>query len=233
MEQLVATRPTIGPAQSRHDLRVDLRASSPQPQKPRAFKMRGTVGAVLTVAGSLLVLATINPVPRSGSWWDVIFDSLAWLVFLAGGVVRFWATLYIGGHKNHALVDIGPYSLCRHPLYVGTFLIAGSVALFLHSLTFGALTHAAVVYYMRYTVPAEEARLQILLGSPFDDYRRRVPRYWPRWSNYCSPATIDVCTAGLAREWRRALRWLWLPVLGEVLTHVQMQPWWPNVLNLP
>lgn len=30
---------------------------------------------------------------------------------------RFWSILYIGGRKNKEVMQDGPYSMCRHPLY--------------------------------------------------------------------------------------------------------------------
>lgn len=51
-------------------------------------------------------------------------------------VGRLWCALYISGRKNNTLVTSGPYSLCRHPLYVCNFL--GIVGL-------GAMTESLMV----------------------------------------------------------------------------------------
>ena len=40
----------------------------------------------------------------------------------AGEALRLWATGYL--HKNDALTIAGPYAYLRHPLYLGTLLIA-------------------------------------------------------------------------------------------------------------
>jgi protein-S-isoprenylcysteine O-methyltransferase Ste14 len=53
--------------------------------------------------------------------------SAGWCLW-PGATLRLWSTLYIGGRKRVVLVSDGPYSLCRNPLYVGTFLIALSNA---------------------------------------------------------------------------------------------------------
>lgn len=40
---------------------------------------------------------------------------------------RCWCTLYIGGRKGETLVSVGPYSLCRNPLYFFSFVGAAGV----------------------------------------------------------------------------------------------------------
>ncbi|MFV2065761.1 MAG: isoprenylcysteine carboxylmethyltransferase family protein, partial [Pirellulales bacterium] len=68
------------------------------------------------------------PYAAEGSSLDFLADAMAWLIFVMGGTFRWWATLYIGNRKQCVLVTDGPYSLCRNPLYVGTFLIVLSIA---------------------------------------------------------------------------------------------------------
>ncbi|HEX3869756.1 MAG TPA: isoprenylcysteine carboxylmethyltransferase family protein [Pirellulales bacterium] len=204
-----------------------------KPQRARAFKLRGVFGGALTVAGAITVVSTMDPVPRNGSWLDVTIDGAAWLLFLVGTLLRFWSTLYIGSRKGHVVVDEGPYSLCRHPLYLGTFLLAGAAGLFLHSLTFSALVAIVVAYYVIYAVPSEEAELRLRLGQAYDNYCRRVSRFRLRWSGFRTSEAIPASASALAREFRRASRWIWLPIVGDVLGHLQLQPWWPNVFDLP
>lgn len=164
----------------------------PRVQRSCAFRWRGVIGGAITIVGGLVVLFTLNPEPRTGTWSDVAIDGLAWTVFLVGGLVRFWATLYIGARKGHTLIDDGPYSVCRHPLYVGTFLVAIAVALFLHSIAFTVLLGVVIAYYLRFTIPGEEAELRARLGGPHVEYCRRVPLLWPRWSLFRTSDVIPV-----------------------------------------
>ena len=42
---------------------------------------------------------------------------------------RTWSSLYIGGRKNSVLVQYGPYSLMRNPLYTFSFIGALGIGL--------------------------------------------------------------------------------------------------------
>ena len=109
----------------------------PEKLANRGFRWRGLVGAIVAVFFGMVVMLTAPPIPK-GSWPDLLFTSLAWMLFIAGAALRFWSTLYIGGRKlggrkQNGVVTEGPYSLCRNPLYLGTFLLGLSAACFLQS----------------------------------------------------------------------------------------------------
>lgn len=198
----------------------------------RSFKWRGALGVVLlTPAIIITILAT--PVVDPMSWLAIVIDALAWISFVAGAGLRFWATLYIGGRKSDEVVEEGPYSLCRHPLYLGSVLLFLSGALFLQSLIMaGALALLATAYFA-FTVPAEEEYLADRLGSAYREYCRRVNRFWPSIRGFRSPRKLTVDVHSLYVEWARASRWLWLPILGEVIQHLRAMPWWPRWVILP
>ena len=106
------------------------------------------------------------------------------LIALGEGL-RIWAT----GHlfKNDALTVEGPYAYLRHPLYLGTLLIACGFGLMAQSRVTLALLGVFLVayfgYYMPYKNRIESARLEALYG---DAYRRYavVPSLIPRLYAY-------------------------------------------------
>jgi protein-S-isoprenylcysteine O-methyltransferase Ste14 len=188
--------------------------------------------AILVGFGSLALLS--RPYfPLAGSWSVTCLMALGWLAFLAGTLIRFWATLYIGGRKRHTLVCEGPYSLCRNPLYVGTFLTWIGTACFLQSLTFAVGVALAIWLFARGTVPAEEERLRVVLGRSYEDYCSRVPRFWPRLSGFRTSNTISVNVVGLRQELRRASRWLWAPIFAQALMQLRLEASWLHFLLLP
>ena len=54
-------------------------------------------------------------------------------------VGRAWCSLYIGGRKNAQVMQDGPYSICRHPLYFFSTIGATGFGLLLDSLLLAAL----------------------------------------------------------------------------------------------
>jgi protein-S-isoprenylcysteine O-methyltransferase Ste14 len=198
----------------------------------RRFKWRGAAGVVvLTPAAIVTILATPRVPPDS--WLAVGIDAIAWVAFLAGAGLRFWSTLYIGGRKNDVVVCEGPYSLCRHPLYVGSVLLVLSGALFLKSVVFAAALAVLAAAYFVFTVPAEEEYLSARLGEQYRQYCRRVNRLWPSFRTFQTPQRITVDVHSLYVEAARASRWIWLPLFGEIISHLRAAPWWPQFFSVP
>lgn len=201
-------------------------------RRNRWFRFRGWIGTVFLVSFGIVVAMSAPVVPED-SWLDFAIDAIAWIFFIVGAVLRFWATLYIGGRKSHTLVCHGPYSVCRNPLYVGSLSLVMSAGLFVKSATFLAGIALPMLVYMLGTIPAEEKTLREVLGSPYDDYRKTTPRLWPQWSRFYTPDTIQVHVKGLRIEGKRALRWVWIPVIAEAIAHLRMAAWWPNFFPFP
>jgi protein-S-isoprenylcysteine O-methyltransferase Ste14 len=197
-----------------------------------AFRSRGLVSASLGAAFGVLVLFS-PPLFDEAQWQRVPVEILGWLTFFAGAGLRFWATLYIGGRKRLIVVSEGPYSICRNPLYLGTFLIALSVAIILQSLTFLACVFVGAVFYAMATVPAEERYLSRHLGEAYARYCREVPRFLPCLSNFTTPPTIAVSVRALRLECGRAARWVMLPVIADLVCRIRYEAWWPHWLPLP
>ena len=56
------------------------------------------------------------------SFIEHILWFFGWLFVGIGVMGRIWCSLYISGFKNAKLVTEGPYSLCRNPLYLFSYL---------------------------------------------------------------------------------------------------------------
>jgi protein-S-isoprenylcysteine O-methyltransferase Ste14 len=196
------------------------------------FRARGWIG-LLALLPLTIAAATSSPPVREDSTADLALDVLAWGCWVVGAGLRLWATLYIGGRKSREVVAAGPYSLCRHPLYLGSFFFALSVGLFLDSLLLAAGILAAVGGYALLTVPAEERYLRERLGEAYARYCERVPRFVPRLRAFRTTESVVVRMKGLRTEGLRAVGWACIPVLLETLSHLREQPWWPHWFTLP
>jgi protein-S-isoprenylcysteine O-methyltransferase Ste14 len=197
-----------------------------------AARSRGWIGILLLAPFCTAVLFS-RPLSLEGAWLDCFLDQIAWLMFFAGATIRWWATLYIGGKKTGELISEGPYSLCRNPLYLGTFLIVLSAAFFMQSLTLGVGLMLAGWIYLSTTVPVEERRLRDRFGSKFDEYCQAVPRLLPRLRSFHTAPVVEVRMNGLAAEGIRAARWVWLPIICLVIQQLRSEPNWPRYFHLP
>ena len=83
--------------------------------------------------------------------------------------------------KNEELATSGLYSYTRNPLYLGSILIGIGFALAARNLWIWVLMFAFFVIIYMPVIKNEEAFLRSTFPD-FDDYIRRVPRLWPRWS---------------------------------------------------
>jgi protein-S-isoprenylcysteine O-methyltransferase Ste14 len=197
-----------------------------------AARSRSWIAIVLLVP---IGVAVVFSAPRAmeGSWGDFWFDIAGWLFFLAGAILRWWSTLYIGGRKTTALVTEGPYSLCRNPIYLGTFLMCLSVAAYLESFSFAVGLLLVSWFYLSTTVPVEERRLQKFYGEAFTKYCQEVPRFLPRLTGFRSSSTIEVQMSGLISEGLRTIRWMWLPLICVLVEQLRSQSNWPHLFRLP
>lgn len=179
----------------------------------------------LTVASLVAfgVLALLFESPRqNGSPWDHGMDGLGWLCCLSGISLRLWAALCIGGRKTKVVVDFGPYSLVRNPLYVGTFLLALAPMFVLQSPLFALSLVGPLALYAWGVVPTEERRLTARLGDEYVDYCRRVPRWIPALTGFRSGDWKGgVRTRTFRQELIRSFCWIWLPVIAELISHVR------------
>lgn len=199
---------------------IDAPARQNVPSYPWWVRGRAWIGILVLIPfGAAAALS--KPWGPTGSLTEILWEATAWVLLIAGTAMRFWATLYIGGHKGRRLACEGPYSLCRNPLYFGTCLIALSVAAFLQSTIFAVGVAIASLLYLSTTIAVEERRLREELGTEYIEYCARVPRFWPRWSGFRTSPMVEVNVHGLYCEFLRSLQWIAIPLIGEIATYVR------------
>ncbi len=122
----------------------------------------------------ILVLAFVE-VSWRGFW-------LGMPPLLAGLVLRGWGA----GHliKNERFAITGPYAYVRHPLYLGTALVAVGFASMLGGWpTIAVLVMMAAWFFLRYfprKERIESQRLEARYGQVYRDYREQVPALLPK-----------------------------------------------------
>ena len=201
--------------------------------KPSAqlFRFRGWISALILLP-AIAAACLSRPRWNEGTFADSAVDALGWCLLATGVFLRMWATLYIGGKKSLSFVTEGPYAMCRHPLYLGSFFIVVSLAVFLQSLVLLAAVVLVVVLHAILVLPSEERYLVATFGDAYRAYAQQTPSMLPRLRNLRRPGTIEIKVAELLREAGRALGCGVIGAASEVVIQCRAQPWWP-VLHFP
>ncbi|RZJ04712.1 MAG: isoprenylcysteine carboxylmethyltransferase family protein [Brevundimonas sp.] len=148
-------------------------------------------------------------------------------------VGRAWCSLYIGGRKKAQIVDRGPYSISRNPLYVFSFIGAFGMGAQTGSVTIALLfvLIALVVFYA--TVRREEEWLAAMFGAPYEAYRARTPRFWPDFSKWRDQETLEIRPVFFLVTLRDGLVMFLAIPLFEALEHAQEVGWVHAIFTLP
>lgn len=194
-------------------------------------RSRAWVSMLFLLPAMVVVLLSHNAFPLE-SYAEMACTLTATALFLVGCYWRWWATLYISGVKDKKLICQGPYSMCRNPLYFGTFLLTMSVAFALQSVTLAVAMIIVSLYYLGVTIPNEETRLEGWFGDAYREYKREVPRFWPKFSNYHSDENLSIALVGIRAELIRSLRYICIPLVCHALLHLRAHDWWPNFFSM-
>lgn len=183
--------------------------------------------AALFVAALLLV----KPYWHEGPVHEAIEDTGLILVFFAI-LGRLWSILYIGAHKNRHLVEIGPYSMTRNPLYLSSLLGILGVGLMFGSLVVAIVMTAAFYAVFRYTVRREAEFLLATFGKAYADYAARTPLFIPDPRLYRKARTTTFSQKALTSTFLDSLLLLALFPVIEGIEHLRASGHLPHVATL-
>jgi protein-S-isoprenylcysteine O-methyltransferase Ste14 len=144
------------------------------------------------------------------------------LLIVFGVLLRFWAILYIGDRKNRSVVVDGPYSVCRHPLYLGSTIATFGFGLLTQSIILTLLIGGATFAVLMMTARREERFLRATFGQDYDAYAARVPLLVPRPSLFQTPEYITFSTARLKVNLQDAVVFLSLFPLIELVDYIKL-----------
>jgi protein-S-isoprenylcysteine O-methyltransferase Ste14 len=173
------------------------------------------LAAALVVAGATLhevYLDPDGPAPTRA-------HEIAWLVL---GLIGFAVRVGVAGHvpkrtsgRNtgkgqvaDSLNTTGLYSLCRHPLYFGNFLLW--IACIGVAAGAGVAVVAALLFWLFYerVMLAEEAFLRVQFGEAFLAWASRTSAFLPRLSGWVAPEMRFCWRTAVKREYTSAFAYL-------------------------
>jgi protein-S-isoprenylcysteine O-methyltransferase Ste14 len=154
---------------------------------------------VLSVAALLIALPSIHAglpwlLSRPGPHWGWSADGapslmnsaglllvasaaalLVWILATVLREVKLMPAEVVLSLKPARLIQTGPYTWTRHPIYLAEILLAGGVATYYGSpIVMGLIVSVAIVAAC-VVLPREERALERFFGAEYRDYRARVP----------------------------------------------------------
>lgn len=116
---------------------------------------------------------------------EYLLDVAGVCVAIAGHLLRVWALSNIGTASRTTklsagrLVTEGPYTLVRHPLYLGNWVIALGLFMVSRDALLLAIGPALVLVWYLKISREEERFLEEQFGDEYRAYAARVPRFFP------------------------------------------------------
>lgn len=173
------------------------------------FRHRGELPVVLFILAIPVVYLT--EIDWLKPEYKVIIASIAIALSIAGFVVR---AISIGttpkgtsgrntksGQVAESLNTSGIYSVVRHPLYVGNYLMWIGIVLFTFNFSFVIIVSLAFWLYYERIMFAEERFLERKFGKVYLDWSLKTPAFLPRLGSYCTSQVPFSIKSVLRREY--------------------------------
>ncbi len=201
------------------------------PKDMSRFQHRRRIAVAVVIGLILIALLTIRSA-WSNDWIHEYIEDFGIGVIVLAILGRMWCTLYIGGRKSAEIVRLGPYSISRNPLYVFSTLGAAGIGMLTGSLTV-ALVLAFLCYLAFYfVILAEEGYLANVFGEAYSDYKREVPRFFPKLSLYKEASILSVKASMLYKTFFDGLVFFVSYPLLEFVEYLQTTHVLPVLLRL-
>jgi protein-S-isoprenylcysteine O-methyltransferase Ste14 len=151
--------------------------------KVRSVKKRIKINGIVIILGVLGIAFFPHQLIRhSAIFQDDILEIVGVSLILLGQLLRVSARGYKAeqSRSGHQLIQNGPYSMVRNPMYLGIILIGLGTVFFILELWVAVLF--AALFLLRYwqLFIKEEKILQGAFGPQYSAYKKSVPRLFPK-----------------------------------------------------
>lgn len=148
----------------------------------------------------LLLLLFVDPYFGYDTIAHEILEAAGIILLVTGVLGRFWSILYIGGMKNRSVVQDGPYSMTRNPLYLFSTIAATGIGLMMGAFSFAVVVGASIGGILYVTAMLERDFLRAQFGSAYDAYAERVPFFFPNPRLFHTERETTFSIAALRRN---------------------------------
>ncbi|HNP98926.1 MAG TPA: isoprenylcysteine carboxylmethyltransferase family protein [Bacteroidia bacterium] len=189
------------------------------------FKRRGQIPVFLfLMAIPAVYFARFNYVNH---WMNHFINYFAVLLSVLGFVVRAYTigTTPRGTSGRNtenqvaeSLNTSGIYSVVRHPLYLGNYLMWIGIVVYTHNISFVIIVSLMYWLYYERIMFAEERFLERKFGQTYLDWSLQVPAFLPKWSSFRKSTIPFSLKSVLRREYSGVLA----TVIGFVYVEILM-----------
>ncbi|MDA1045724.1 MAG: isoprenylcysteine carboxylmethyltransferase family protein [Verrucomicrobia bacterium] len=161
----------------------------------------------------MLILMALLTVPIN--FEDGVHEALeifGYFLLLTAGLGRIWCSIYIAGRKDKILCTDGPYSICRNPLYLFSFIGVIGAFLAFQSILLTVMASAIYLLYYRFVIKSEEIRLLDIFKVSFSEYISTTPRFFPRFSSYQSSVAERITSTKVIERGLREAVWFFIAI---------------------
>jgi protein-S-isoprenylcysteine O-methyltransferase Ste14 len=185
--------------------------------------------------------------PFADPQMDLIWELVCLSVSLVGLAIRVIAGGYVPSGTSgrntkkqaaSVLNTTGVYSVVRHPLYLGNFIIWLGLSLFVRVWWFSAVVILTFWLYYEKIMFAEERFLEKKFGDEFLEWAAHTPAFFPRWRNYQASVLPFSWKTALAKEYSTlfsiTLSFTVLDIVSDLLTsgQVEVDPVWVGIFGI-
>jgi len=134
--------------------------------------------------------------------------------------------------KADVLNTTGMYSIVRHPLYLGNYLMALGASLFPRTWFLPIIVSLAFILHYERVIFSEEEYLESRFGDEFRAWATKVPIIIPRFKDYQPPKLPFSWKVALGREFHGLFGiigiFFGLDIIGDLIVfkRIQFDPLW-------
>jgi protein-S-isoprenylcysteine O-methyltransferase Ste14 len=185
------------------------------------------------IAVGIFVFAVTDSRHVTGSTAHELIEWVGFVLIVVCILGRTWSSLYIGGRKIEELVQTGPYSVMRNPLYFFSILGAAGVGAQSGSALIALICGLIALIVFRVVVGQEEKVLLERYGDIYRAFMTRVPRFFPKPSLWADDATLTIRPPRVVMTFADALVFLLAIPIAEGFEYLQDIGVLPVLLTLP
>ena len=164
---------------------------------------------------------------------DMIIQWLGYTMIVITTLGRIWCFVYISGYKDDQLIQYGPYSLVRNPLYVFSFI--GTIGLGLASENLVALGLMVILFCILYpsVVDEEESKLKAIYGKSFEEYVKKIPRWIPDFKHFHQTEAYPIKPRIFTKAMLESMWFLLFYMILQIIENLHHMGVLPIILTIP